>query len=145
MSEVMGEAMVKRWPKPMTVEECEALRGHLRVEESEIEGADPAVHGLYDYYETTKRLLATVDMLKAELIGANEGAASLRRERDEAVASEQEVLGLFRRNRDRLEARIAELEHSAGRENERAVAAEAKLAERTADTALVTLQRQESK
>lgn len=50
-------------PTPMSDENLADLRAYLVIEESEEGGAD----GLCDYYETTKRLLATVDVLRAEV------------------------------------------------------------------------------
>lgn len=45
---------------PMEAEELRALRACLHDEMTLDGGADPAVHGLYDYYETTKSLMDTV-------------------------------------------------------------------------------------
>jgi hypothetical protein len=45
---------------PLDDEELVKLRACLHDEINLEGGADPAVHGLYDYYETTKRLVDTV-------------------------------------------------------------------------------------
>ncbi len=42
---------------PLDADELAELRAFIGIEEAEEGGADPAVHGMYDFYETTKRLL----------------------------------------------------------------------------------------
>lgn len=60
---------------PLTADELAKLRACLHDEQALPNGADPAVHGLYDYYETTKRLVNSVDQLR-ELLAS--GVAFVR-------------------------------------------------------------------